>query len=61
MTEKGFQFRCMLKEVSAKATHKNVHPNVTVLHASLAGTKDHNQIDRKLKCIIALVEKMELY
>lgn len=51
MAEKGFQFRCMLKEKSAKATPKNFHPNGTAFHSFLAGTKDHNQIDRKLKCI----------
>lgn len=60
MAEKGFQFRCMLKEKSVKATHKNFHPNGKAFHAFSAGTKDHNQIDRKLKCIIALVEKAEL-
>ena len=60
MAEKGFQFRCMLKEKSVKAIHKNFHPNGTAFHAFLAGTKDHNQIDRKLKCIIALLEKAQI-
>ena len=48
MTEKGFQFRCELKEKSAKAAHKSLHANVTAFHAVLAGTKDRDQIDRKL-------------
>ena len=60
MTEKGFQFRCELKEKSAKAAHKSFHANVTAFHAFLAGTKDRNQIDRKLKDIIALAEKTEI-
>ena len=50
----------MLKEKSVKATHKNFHPNGTAFHAFLAGTKDHNQIDRKFKYIIALVEKAQI-
>ena len=60
MTEKGFQFRCELKEKSAKAAHKSFHANVTAFHAFLAGTKDRDQIDRKLKDIIARAEKTEL-
>ena len=57
MTEKGFQFHCELKEKSAKAAHKSFHANVTVCHAFMAGTKGRDQIDRKLKDIIALAEK----
>ena len=60
MTEKGFRFCCELKEKSAKAAHKSFHANVTAFHAFLAGTKDRNQIDRKLKDIIALAEKTEI-
>ena len=60
MTEKGFQFRCELKEKSTKAAHKSFHANVTAFHAFLAGTKDRDQIDRKLKDIIARAEKTEL-
>ena len=43
-----------------KAAHKSFHANITAFHAFLAGTKDRNQIDRKLKDIIALAEKTEL-
>ena len=60
MTEKGFQFRCELKEKSAKAAHKSFHATVTAFHAFLAGTIDRDQIDRKLKDIIAQAEKTEL-
>ena len=60
MTDKGFQFRCELKEKSGKTAHKSFHANVTAFHAFLAGTKDRDQIDRKLKDIIALAEKTEL-
>ena len=60
MTEKGFQFRCELKEKSPKAAHKSFHANVTAFHAFLAGTKDRDQIDRKLKDTIARAEKREL-
>ena len=42
MTEKGFQFRCELKEKSAKAAHKSFHANVAAFHAFLAGTKDRD-------------------
>ena len=60
MTEKGFQFHCELKEKSVKAEHKSFYANVTTFHAFLAGTKDRDQIERKLKDIIALAEKTEL-
>ena len=60
MTEKGFQFRCELKEKSVKAARKSFYANVTIFHAFLAGTKDRDQIERKLKDIITLAEKTEL-
>ena len=60
MTEKGFQFRCEFKEKSAKAAHKSFHANVTAFHALLASTKDRDEIDRKVKDLLALAEKTEL-
>ena len=58
--KKVFGSVASLKEKSAKAAHKSFHANVTAFHAFLAGTKDRDQIDRKLKDMIALAEKTEL-
>ena len=59
MTEKGFEFRSAVKENSAKAANKSFRANVTAFHAYLAGSKDRDQIDRKVKDLIALAEKTE--
>ena len=60
MTKKGFEFRSAVKEKSAKTAFKIFHTNVTAFHAFLAITKEPDQIDRKVKDLIALAEKTEL-
>ncbi|KAK2549567.1 hypothetical protein P5673_029954, partial [Acropora cervicornis] len=59
MSEKGFEFRSAVKENSAKAANKSFHANVTAFHAYLARSTDRDQIDRKVKDLIALAEKTE--
>ena len=59
MTGKGFEFRSAVKENSAKAANKSFHANVTTFHAYLARSTDRDQIDRKVKDLIALAEKTE--
>ena len=60
MTEKGFEFRSAVKEKSARTAFKIFHTNVTAFHAFLASAKQPDQIDRKVKDLIALAEKTEL-
>ena len=60
MTKKGFEFRSAVKEKSARAAFKIFHTNVTAFHAFLAITKEPDQIDRKVKDLIALAKKTEL-
>ncbi len=59
MTENGFEFRSAVKEKSARAAFKTFHTNVTTFHTFLASTKESDQIDRKVKDLIALAEKTE--
>ena len=40
LTKKGFEFRSMVKEYSAKAANKSFHANVTALHEYLALAKE---------------------
>ena len=60
MTKKGFEFRSAVKEKSARTAFKIFHTNVTAFHAFLAITKEPDQIERKVKDLIALAEKTEL-
>ena len=59
MTEKGFEFRSAVKEKSARATFKVFHTNDSTFHTFLAITKEPDQIDRKVKDLIAFAEKTE--
>ena len=54
MTEKGFRVARLRK--NQRKPHKSFHANVTAFQAFLTGTKDRDQIDRKLKDIIALAK-----
>ena len=60
MTEKGFEFCSMVKEKSARTAFKIFHTNVTAFHAFLASAKQPDQIERKVKDLIALTEKRNL-
>ena len=56
MTAKGVEFRCTVKENSAKAANMSFHANVTAFDAYLAGSTDRDHIDRKIKDLIALAK-----
>ena len=58
-TRSGAMSVARLKKNQRKP-HKSFHANVTAFHAFLAGTKDRDQIDRKLKDIIALAKQTQL-
>ena len=57
MTAEGVEFHSAIKENSAKAANMSFYANVTTFDAYLA---DRDQIDRKVKDLIALAEKTEL-
>ena len=59
MTEKGFELRSAVKEKSTRPAFKVFHSNISEFHTSLAITKEPDQIDRKVKDLIALAEKTE--